>query len=79
MVLECVQVREYEISPRTMDADEARQRTEEVLLRQLSDRMGEDGTVKDTTFSVQETGGSFEVTLHAECEEQIGKTVEYME
>ena len=28
----------------------------DALLRQLSDRMGEDGTVKDTTFSVQEAG-----------------------
>lgn len=79
VVLECVRMREYEISPRTLDAEEAQQRAEDALLRQLSDRMGEDGTVKDTTFSVQEAGDAFEITLHAECEEQIGKTVEYME
>ena len=40
---------------------------------------GADGAVEETAFSVEDAGGVFEVTLHAECEEQIGKTVEYME
>ena len=79
VALECAQGREYTLTPRAIDADEARRRAETALLGQLQSRMGADGTVEETAFSVEDAGGVFEVTLHAECEEQIGKTVEYME
>ena len=79
VALECAQGREYTLTPRVIDADEACRRAETALLGQLKSRMGADGAVEETAFSVEDAGGVFEVTLHAECEEQIGKTVEYME
>ena len=40
-------------------------------------QVNKDGTVTSTAFSVEEDGDCYLVTLRAECEEQIGKTVEF--
>lgn len=79
VALECTTVREYEIVERSMDAQEAQLRTEEILQQQLKDRMNQDGTIEHSEFTTKDSGAVYEVTLHAECEEQIGKTVEFVE
>lgn len=79
ITLECTTAREYEPAGRALTAEEASARTEPVLQRQLADLMNEDGSVTSSEISVEETDGIYYVTLHAECEEQIGKTVEFAE
>ena len=49
------------------------------MMRRLQDLMHEDGEVLHTALEVRDAGGVYEVTLHAECEEQIGRTVEFAE
>ena len=75
LALECVTVREYEPVERALSAEEAQNRADEALQRQLADCMEEGGSVKSSTLSVKKSGAAYAVTLHAECEEQIGMTV----
>ncbi len=79
VTLECATVREYQAVERTLGEEEAKTRAEDALRQQLRDRMHEDGTVQESTLTVRDAGAVYEVTLHAECEEQIGKTVAYIE
>ncbi len=79
VALECTIVREYEIVERSIDAQEAQMRTESILRQQLKDRMDKDGSVAHSEITTKDSGAVYEVTLHAECEEQIGKTVEFVE
>ena len=64
-------VREYE--PRTVqvDRDAARELLEEELLARLEEQIGPDGTVSAYQCTARETGGRLEVTLTAECREEI--------
>ena len=63
--------REYE--PRTVqvDRDAARELLEEELLARLEEQIGPDGTVSAYQCTARETGGRLEVTLTAECREEI--------
>lgn len=66
-------VREYE--PRTAEVDRqaAQALLEKQLLEQLTALIGEDGTVESTQFSARVSGGRLEVTLTAQCLEEIGE------
>lgn len=66
-------VREYQ--PRTVEVDQSAARTllEEQLLKQLEALVGEDGEVESTQFAARVSGGRLEVTLTAQCLEEIGK------
>lgn len=64
--------REYR--PRTVELDRAAAQAllEEQLLKQLDGLIGEDGEVESTRFTAQVNGGRLEVTLTAQCLEEIG-------
>ena len=66
-------VREYQ--PRTVEVDQSAARTllEEQLLKRLEALVGEDGEVESTQFAARVSGGRLEVTLTAQCLEEIGK------
>ena len=55
--------------------DQAQQEGEELLLRQLEQDMGEDGSITETRFASARQGDYLLVTLKAECLEQIGVSV----
>ena len=65
--------REY--LPRTVEVDltAAQALLEEQLLRQLEGLIGEDGEVESTRFAARMSGGRLEVTLTAQCLEEIGE------
>lgn len=65
--------REY--LPRTVEVDReaARALLEERLQEQLAALIGEDGEVESTRFSARISGGRLEVTLTAQCLEEIGE------
>ena len=77
VILEHTTAREYERVERAISAEEAQQRAEEDLQRRLRDEMHEDGEVLHSTLEAKESGDVYEITLYAECEEQIGRTVEF--
>ena len=64
--------REYQ--PRTLEVDQAAAQSllEAQLLKQLETLIGEDGEVEAAQFSARVTGGALEVTLTAQCLEEIG-------
>ena len=64
--------REYQ--PRTLEVDQAAAQSllEAQLLKQLETLIGEDGEVETAQFSARVTGGALEVTLTAQCLEEIG-------
>ena len=47
-----------------------------LLLAQLSEELGEEGTISSAVCSSQEKDGRLRVTLKAECVEQIGRVEE---
>ena len=51
----------------------AQELLEEQLLEQLNVLIGEDGTVESTQFAARVSGGRLEVTLTAQCLEEIGE------
>lgn len=65
--------REYR--PRTVEVDltAAQALLEERLLRQLEVLIGEDGEMESTQFAARVSGGRLEVTLIAQCLEEIGE------
>lgn len=65
--------REY--TPGTVEVDRQAARTllEERLLERLAALIGEDGEVESTQFSARISGGRLEVTLTAQCLEEIGE------
>jgi similar to stage IV sporulation protein len=69
--------RAYELAEQSVDSAAARTMLEETLLSRL-DQILEDreGTVLRTDFIAQEEDGLLTVTLLAECQEQIGVTME---
>jgi similar to stage IV sporulation protein len=75
--LTTVTFREYDLAERAIDGDAARAMLEETLLSQLDQILADrEGTVLRTDFIAQEENGLLTVTLLAECQEQIGTTVE---
>lgn len=75
--LTAVTLREYTLSDSPVDAGAAEKMLEEELLGRLETVLvpGE-GSVLRTDFVCREEGGVLTVTMLAECEEQIGRTVE---
>jgi len=65
--------REYQ--PRTVEVDRAAAQAllEERLQKQLDTLIGEDGEVESTRFAARVSGGCLEVTLTAQCLEEIGE------
>ena len=70
-------VREYTLSQAPLNVETAEQRLREALEQRLSDLMdANDGTVLRSDFVTRMAGDVLTVTLLAECEEEIGRTVE---
>ncbi len=71
--LEREDLREYR--PRTVQVDQAAAQAllEEQLLKRLDALIGEDGETESTQFSARVSGGRLEVTLTAQCLEEIGE------
>lgn len=69
--------REYVLEERTVSAEAAEQLLRQELLERLErDLATGEGTALRTDFLAQTRGGLLTVTMLAECEEQIGRTVE---
>lgn len=66
--------RAYTLAAAPVDADAAERLLEEWLLEALRARLG-DGEVVHTSFSSAQRDGRLEVTLQAECTEEIGRFV----
>lgn len=74
--LSAVTFREYTLTGRPIDAGAAGQMLEEELLKRLAEILEEnEGTALRTDFVHREADGLLTVTMLAECEEEIGKTV----
>ena len=72
-----VTCREYTLSQREVDVEAARTMLEEELLRQLDAILADSqGQVLRTDFTARQENGLLTVTMLAECQEQIGVTVE---
>ena len=71
--LSCETVREYTARTVEVDRDAAQALLEEQLNTQLAALIGEDGQVENTQFSARVSGGRLEVTLTAQCLEEIGE------
>ena len=70
-------IREYTLTQGPLDVEAAGERLKEVLEQRLSGLMdANDGTVLRTDFVTRMAGDVLTVTLLAECEEEIGRTVE---
>jgi len=75
--LTTVTLREYVIEEQPADTEDAAARLEEVLRLRLEQLMAvNEGTVLRTDVVSRVEGGRLTVTLLAECQEQIGRTVE---
>lgn len=66
-------VREYEPRMAEVDRQAAQALLERQLLEQLTALIGEGGEVESTQFSARVSGGRLEVTLTAQCLEEIGE------
>ena len=67
--------RAYEKETVPIDLEAARTLLEERLLLRLRETVGADGQVLSTQYSARVRGGMLEVTLTAECREEIGMEV----
>ena len=65
--------REYVPREIEVDREAARQLLEEELKKRLTVLIGEDGQAEDIQFSARTAGGRLEVTLTAQCLEEIGE------
>lgn len=65
--------REYLPQTVEVDREAAQALLEEQLQKQLAALIGEDGEVESVRFSARVTGGQLEVTLTAQCLEEIGE------
>ena len=68
--------RGYELKCAQLDLEAARAMVEEELTARLKELIGEDGTVEGTQFTSRVAGGLLQVTLTAECREEIGRETE---
>ncbi len=70
-------LREYTLEERELDREQAEARLQQVLLARLEAQLKEtEGEVLRTDFVTRVEDGRLTVTLLAECQEEIGKTVE---
>lgn len=70
-------LREYTLAEMPIDQDEEEARLRELLLLRLNEQMAAGGgEVLRTDFVTRIDGGRLTVTLLAECQEEIGRTVE---
>lgn len=70
-------IREYTLTQAPLNVEAAEERLKEVLEQRLSGLMdANDGAVLRTDFVTRMAGDVLTVTLLAECEEEIGRTVE---
>lgn len=69
----CETFREYRAKNVQVDQSAAQALLEEQLLKQLAGLIGEDGQVESTRFDVRLSGGQMEVSLTAQCLEEIGR------
>jgi len=67
--------RAFQLEERELDREAACALLEERLLDRLTDLVGEDGSVQSTQASVREQNGMLQVTVVAECREEIGTEV----
>lgn len=75
--LTAVTYREYTLEQTPLDVDAAEERLKQVLLRRLADLMdANDGIVLRSDLVTRMAGDVLTVTLLAECEEEIGRSVE---
>ena len=65
--------REYQLQTVEVDLAAAQALLEEQLLQRLDLLTGEDGEVESTQFTARMNGGCLEVTLTAQCLEEIGQ------
>ena len=65
----------YQKAQTDREISAARQEGEALLLQELTEQIGADGTVEEKRFAVSRQGNVLLVTLRAECEEQIGQSV----
>ncbi|MBE6995820.1 MAG: sporulation protein YqfD [Ruminococcaceae bacterium] len=65
----------YETQPVTRDRLQAERLGEQILTEQLAAAVSPYGAIRSTLCSARERNGVLEVTLTAECVEEIGKTV----
>ena len=73
LVTERWAVRDMAEGERTLE--QARQEGETLLVHQLTEQLGENGTVTETRFATARQGDYLLVTMKAECLEQIGVSV----
>ena len=74
--LTTITLREYTLEETSLDTEDASARLEQALMCRLEQVMAaHDGTVLRTDVVTRVYDGKLTVTLLAECEEQIGKTV----
>ena len=64
--------RAYDTVQAQVDPEAARELLEEQLLARVTELLGEDGEVLDTTVTAREENGLLTVTLTAACREEIG-------
>ena len=70
-------LREYTVTRMPLNVEEAEERLKQLLLQRLDDLMdANDGNVLRSDFVTRMADGLLTVTLLAECEEEIGRTVE---
>lgn len=67
--------RAYATRSLEVDLEAAQSLLEGQLRERLEELIGEDGTVVSTNYSARVADGQFQVTLAAECREEIGKEV----
>lgn len=67
--------REYQCNTAELNLDGAQALLEEHLAARLEALVGEDGKIEQTTYSARVEHGVLQVSLQAECQEEIGKEV----
>lgn len=73
MMLTAQRCRAYETKSVDVDVEAAQALVEEGLERRLQDLIGPDGQVLSQNFTARVSDGMLEVTLSAECQEEIGQ------
>lgn len=73
--LSCETYRAYQTRTEELNREAAQDLLEKQLIRQLESLVGEDGTVESTQFSARVKDGLLQVTLQAQCLEEIGEEI----
>ena len=75
MMLTAAHYRAYETETVSVDPEAAQTLLEDRLFSDLQRQIGEDGQVLDTSYAARVSEGQLQVTLTAECREEIGMEV----